>query len=327
MQIRKATKQDIPAIIDLLKASLGETSSPKTPEYWNWKHLQNPFGPSPVLLAEIDNHLAGIRAFLRWQWQRGDTTYSALRAVDTATHPDYRGRGIFKKLTLRLVDDCRAAGDDFIFNTPNEQSRPGYLKMGWQSLGRVPVRLRVRRPLHVLWRRFRRQAEVATGPEPDYTDYPVAAALDRLAQLAWFPDGVEEGLHTPRTLDYLRWRYQHCPVQDYGAVCADDFLLVFYLRAQALGRELRIVQLEAAPDRRPAALNAAISQLARTYGADYLSIAPTRERTLSSYLSRGRFLPGQAVGPILTFNALQPRAEDLEDMSNWHYQLGDLELF
>ena len=29
-----------------------------------------------------------------------------------------------------------------MFNTPNDQSRPGYLKMGWQVVGRVPIGVR-----------------------------------------------------------------------------------------------------------------------------------------------------------------------------------------
>jgi N-acetylglutamate synthase-like GNAT family acetyltransferase len=62
MQIRAANDSDIPAIIDLLKISLGETLLPKSENYWRWKHIENPFGPSPVLLAVEDNNLIGVRA-------------------------------------------------------------------------------------------------------------------------------------------------------------------------------------------------------------------------------------------------------------------------
>ena len=36
---------------------------------------------------------------------------------------------------------------DLIFNTPNEKSLPGYLKMGWTVVGHVPIYVRVRRPV------------------------------------------------------------------------------------------------------------------------------------------------------------------------------------
>ena len=34
-----------------------------------------------------------------------------------------------------------------VFNTPNEQSRPGYLKMSWQQVGKLPVEVWFRSPV------------------------------------------------------------------------------------------------------------------------------------------------------------------------------------
>ncbi len=150
MTIRIATEQDTEAIVALLKLSLGDVSTIKSATYWRWKHIENPFGKSHVLIAEEDGIIVGIRAFMQWRWSNGSREFTALRAVDTATHPDYQGKGIFKKLTMELIDRRRAAGDDFIFNTPNDQSRPGYLKMGWQVVGRLPVALSIRRPVRMI---------------------------------------------------------------------------------------------------------------------------------------------------------------------------------
>ena len=103
MIIRPATYDDTPAIIELLKKSLGESMIPKSAALWSWKHEQNPFGPSFVLLAEENNELIGVRAFMQWQWVWNDKIYRAIRAVDTATHPKHQGRGIFKKLRYRSL--------------------------------------------------------------------------------------------------------------------------------------------------------------------------------------------------------------------------------
>ena len=66
----------------------------------------------------------------------------AVRAVDTATDPEFQGRGIFTRLTLEALDELAADGVDFVFNTPNARSRPGYLKMGWQVVGRLAAAVR-----------------------------------------------------------------------------------------------------------------------------------------------------------------------------------------
>src|SRR5690349_5445137 len=142
MQFREATEADIPSIVDLLKLSLGESLMPKSEAFWRWKHVHNPFGSSPVLLALDGEKLIAVRAFMRWEWRQGETIYKAVRAVDTATHPDYQGKGIFRKLTLQLVDLCKQEGFHFIFNTPNKVSKPGYLNMGWQTNGKMPIRIR-----------------------------------------------------------------------------------------------------------------------------------------------------------------------------------------
>ena len=74
---------------------------------------------------------------MRWEFQRGDEVFRCVRAVDTATHPDYQGRGLFTRLTKAALPELVADGVKFVFNTPNDQSRPGYLKMGWQAVGRA----------------------------------------------------------------------------------------------------------------------------------------------------------------------------------------------
>ena len=77
-----------------------------------------------MLVAEADGRIVGLRAFMRWEFAAGDRRFRAVRAVDTATHPDYQGQGIFSRLTLEALDALRDQAD-FVFNTPNEKSLPG----------------------------------------------------------------------------------------------------------------------------------------------------------------------------------------------------------
>src|SRR6185295_3366058 len=103
-----------------------------------------PFGPSPSWVALDGERIIGFRTFMRWEFEHEGRVRRAVRAVDTATHPDYQGRGIFSTLTRAGLDEMRADGVDYVFNTPNDNSRPGYLKMGWQTVGRLPVSVRMR---------------------------------------------------------------------------------------------------------------------------------------------------------------------------------------
>ncbi|KDN86586.1 GNAT family N-acetyltransferase [Kitasatospora cheerisanensis] len=140
---------DVPAVLELLTTSLaGGPTGRRSADFFDWKHRANPFGSSPGLVAVApDGRIAGVRLFLRWSWRgAGGREVAAVRPVDTATHPDFQGRGIFRRLTLALLE--QVAGEaELVFNTPNGNSLPGYLRMGWRELGRVQVALRVARPV------------------------------------------------------------------------------------------------------------------------------------------------------------------------------------
>jgi len=207
--IRLAEEKDLPAILELVQKSLGTGSIPRTAEYWSWKHEKNPFGRSPCLVAEADNTLVGLRVFLRWSWRSNGQDVPAVRAVDTATRMDWRGKGIFSRLTGRLLEEMKKDGVSFVFNTPNQLSRPGYLKMGWQDVTRVPVYIRPLRPFRIaasllgIVSRERMEPPVLNGvPEAKEVLEPgkLEALMPQLVQ-------EERRLHTSCNEEYLQWRY------------------------------------------------------------------------------------------------------------------------
>ena len=146
LDIRPAEPEDRDAIITLLQRSLGSDGDPRYPELFAWKHDTNRFGPSPMWVATDGGRVVAFRALMRWEFVRGGKVLRAVRAVDTATDPDYQGRGLFRALTMHGLESVRAEGVDFVFNTPNDQSRPGYLKMGWREVGRLPAAVRFTGP-------------------------------------------------------------------------------------------------------------------------------------------------------------------------------------
>ncbi|MFM8973478.1 MAG: GNAT family N-acetyltransferase [Actinomycetota bacterium] len=245
--VRSARPEDHEEVLALLATALGWDADEGLPEYFTWKHRTNPLGPSPEWVAEVDGRIAGFRTFLRWEFE--DATgrrHRAVRAVDTATHPDFRGRGIFRDLTLGAVAAMTADGIDFVFNTPNDQSRPGYLKMGWHAVGRLPTAVRptgVRGAARLLGARVAAERRpLADGGGASATDLLADARLDDLlARIA-----PPTGLRTHRTAAHLRWRYGHPPL-GYRAVAVGDDpaagIAVYRVRRRGTAREAALCRV------------------------------------------------------------------------------------
>lgn len=310
MEIRKALDSDTPNIVSLLRLSLGEAGMAKSEAFWNWKHKENPFGESPVLVAFVADQLIGVRAFMRWDWRKGDTIIRSVRAVDTAVHPDFHGRGIFSKLTNQLVEECKADGVHFIFNTPNKISMPGYLKMGWQTAGRIPVQFKIN--INHFGNKGKRDLNLSNRWED----------LDNLSILRKI-ESKDSLFSTNISLDYFRWRYRDNPNVKYHILSSfgeDGFILVYRLRKIGFITEVRIVERFTFDPETSNDLNALVTYL------NTISIV-----TLSGTQPAGQSANGFIklhVGPHLTIRDLNmPDFPRSLTFGNWHPSLGDLELF
>lgn len=328
MKVREATEEDIPAIVELLKVSLGESLMPKSERYWRWKHVENPFGKSPVLLCLEADKLVGVRAFMRWEWIHQGQVYRAVRAVDTATHPEYQGKGIFRMLTLSLLDYCRQQGDHFVFNTPNLKSKPGYIKMGWQQAGKLPLRIGVHRPFRIIKNYITNVSHAAGAENNTVIHYLAHAKLPGLLD-----DHLKQtkNITTNVSASYLRWRYQDVPVAEYVVVAdstqdALEGLIIGRLKNSRMGREFRITDCFLRKENNGKDLLEKFTACRKQLGVDYTTISGAVS-SQSKRIVNGLLLQG-SLGPMVTVRSLA--MQDLHafiDFKQWSPSLGDLELF
>lgn len=331
--VRTYEKQDEPRVLDLLTASLGEgPAGGRAPEFFRWKHEESPFGRSVMLVAETDGRIVGLRAFMRWEFRSGEATLQAVRAVDTATHPDYQRLGIFSALTREAL--MSLDGVDFVFNTPNEKSLPGYLKLGWSVVERVPVALRVRHPLRFLGRLRGSRARVDGAQSRPSVHAEVAEAFLRIDDLSALLEEAavsDPRLRTDRRLDYLRWRYSCAPFLDYRAVKVERAervvgLAIFRVRPRGRLWESTISEVIVAPGDAHVA-RGLIRQVVRASAVDHLTCSFPVASTAARAARRCGFLP--TPGGV-TF-VVKPLRTDLDPdptaYRSWALSLGDVEVF
>jgi GNAT superfamily N-acetyltransferase len=320
--IRPATREDRPSILTLLEASLGWDSDDREADLFAWKHDQSPFGASPAwVAADSHGHLLGFRTFLRWEFACGAYVVRAVRAVDTATRPDVQRQGIFSRLTTSAVEALSDDDVGFVFNTPNERSLPGYVKMGWQRVGRLPVCVRTRSIGR--WARLlgaRRPAEKwsldTAGGIPATEALADGARVERLLGDLY----AARGLRTRLSVDYLQWRYG-LPALRYRVVTAgstvEDGAAVFRLRRRGAAVEAVICDV-LVPGDQPQLRGELSRRVLAVAGADY-AIRLGRPRL------SGGFRPLVGQGPMLTCRALAKTT--MPALRGWDLSLGDVELF
>jgi len=346
------TDRSVPMLLDLARTSHGAGGAAAQSEaFWQWKHQDNPFGRSYGIVALDESaggdcrRVASVRMLLRWRFRTSaGETVRAARAVDTATRPGYRRRGLFARLTQQAIADLTADGTHLIYNTPNAYSLPGYLKLGWRAVESRPIYLRPLRPLRMALRRIRPMAP-ASGALQGFFDSAVmlpwnefverhAVQAFELAE-AWEQRRRRAGLRTVRSQAYYSWRYGRHPHATYW-VCpvwmpgqANSILAGFAVlrpNIRSGWQEAVLCEIALAEPARELGRRLARRLIAYTR-ADYIAAHFARGTVELECLRQAGFfrLPNRgmtfAVRPLaeLPVNPAAPEA--------WDMTLGDLEVF
>ena len=179
------------AVLALMADVWGESAPP---DDFDWWFERNPTGPRLISLVVDDGRVAGASAmsFLRMRLNGAETDVAF--ALDAATHPDYRGRGLWSALELRNEEESGRAGAPAVLGFTNPVAGPILVgKLGWRDL----TRLR-------LWARPRIVRRGRDGVEELERFGPDVEALYREASRAW-------ANHVVRDAGHLNWRYADSP--------------------------------------------------------------------------------------------------------------------
>ena len=317
-----------------------------TPDIWCWKHIENPFGRSVGRYAWSDEEkkIVGVRALMHWRLSAPDgSIINAGRAVDTGTDSGWQGRGIFTQLTKQTVADFRGQGGDVIFNTPNSNSAPGYLKMGWSKIGPVRMYLKVLKPFGfahalVINRKLRAQGELPDESAFGIGKWPLCSDVLNSDEVGLViksheKSRVSTGVRTFRSDGYLKWRYGSHPHINYRVFSIRDssgVLAAAVVRANVrFGiKELVISELWAR-DACIALMSDCLKELAKNTSSDYL-IAHFSDHSLERKALRKALFFSAPKSQALDLYARPVSSDALYDLANisgWDLSLGDLELF
>lgn len=194
----------------------------KTEALLRWRFEHNPHGPAKFAIAEQDGRIAGMIALVPTRLRSGLTARRGYQAIDTAVHPDWRGRGMFVRLGTAAQDQDALSGE-ILWGFPNANAAPGWFgRLGWTNFGPAPLMMRPLRfsylfgKIHPALRSLDvrlvgscrvRSKVYAEGGE-------LAEKLDQL----WQQVRAGFGVAVDRDGDWMRWRLLDKPDAAYRCV-------------------------------------------------------------------------------------------------------------
>jgi GNAT superfamily N-acetyltransferase len=115
-----------------------------TPRYLAWLYVDNPDGKAVGYDAWDGERLAAHYVCIPARaWVEG-LEVPVLLSLNTATHPDYQGKGLFTKLASMTFEAGAAQGFDGVYGVANANSTPGFVrKLGFQLVRPLEARVGV----------------------------------------------------------------------------------------------------------------------------------------------------------------------------------------
>lgn len=107
MTVRTGTPDDVDRCLQVLRDAYDRAKFGR--DWYEWKHLEGPWGPSRLILAEEESGLLGVVFALPWPYRVDGERVEGTRFVDGGTLPAARGRRV---LSILCADELRRWGPD-----------------------------------------------------------------------------------------------------------------------------------------------------------------------------------------------------------------------
>lgn len=111
-------------------------------EYLRWLYIDNPAGEVVGFDAWDNTTLAATYVCIPCWVMRKGAKVKMLLSLNTATHENYRGQGLFTRLANATYEEAKAAGISAVYGVANANSIGGFTrKLGFTDLGSLNVRV------------------------------------------------------------------------------------------------------------------------------------------------------------------------------------------
>jgi len=145
LQIRQSffdTEEELNQLVTLQNEAYKERGITFSKDsFRNW-YVKNPCGKAISFNAFDGDKMVAHYVCIIKQMLIDGRVVNGINSMATVTHPDYRGRGLFKTLAKMTYDCARDNGYEFVIGVANANSYPGFMKyFPFQSVGQLDFKV------------------------------------------------------------------------------------------------------------------------------------------------------------------------------------------
>lgn len=262
------------------------------------RYLQNPVGDLCMFVALENDRIVANYSVSPSYLQYEDKKIKCALSLNTMTHPDFVGKGLFVQLAQKLYAELKQQGYRMVYGFPNYISNRTFCtKLGWKDIYEIPT-------LELI---------VEKGIPYNPSNIMPCTNFD-------VPQTNSNRLAVEKTEAYLNWRYKNKPYTEYNLVKTTNGSWMVYKRYQNM---INIVELHPNGDEDLTDMIGFVSSVVKELGLEKMTVwsdANSWEHLcLEKFGFRNRY-------PITYFGACDlnvPKELDIWDFRNWKIQMGD----
>jgi GNAT superfamily N-acetyltransferase len=125
------------------------TTDKFTSEFIEWQYAKNPNGPIVGFNAYAGEELAGHYVTQPVEVELKGEKVKGLLSLNTATHPDHRGKKLFTELAELTYEYAKNNGYKFVYGVANDNSTHGFIKkLGFQMVSPLTTKIGIGKIIH-----------------------------------------------------------------------------------------------------------------------------------------------------------------------------------
>lgn len=144
------TDQHLGRVSNLLNLVFGSKSE-HSQDYLKWQYCENPCGHAVGFDAFLNHELAAHYVTIPVKAKVFSRECRGLLSLNTATHPDHRGKKLFTTLAEKTYELAKSSGYEFVVGVANQNSTHGFTKkLGFTLLTPLEAKIGFGKPRHIL---------------------------------------------------------------------------------------------------------------------------------------------------------------------------------